>query len=80
MKIYYFPDGEIWNAIADRDLFTVLPDANTQVLEVNEIAENQSLVIQMTQQATYKNSEGLGRWYVQAGELYERDGWEAEQP
>lgn len=75
MIVYYFPNGEIWNAVLDKNKFETTADLNTSQLEIDELPENQSIVLKLSQHATLRNPDGLGRWYIQAGELYERENW-----
>lgn len=75
MRIYYLPDGEVEIALYDKDVYGYLPTSEAQVLSVDEVPDNRTLCVQMAKMAKWRDANGLGRWYVQGGELYERDGW-----
>ena len=78
MIVYYHPSGELWNAVLDRDGIVTVPDVNAQEYAIDEIDANKDLLIALSQQATQRDSNGLGRWYVENNNLFERPGWVAK--
>lgn len=76
MIIYYLPTGEIWNALYQSEIFKHETEPTAQEFEIDEIQENAQLCKSLSLLSTFRNSEGLGRWYVQDGELFERENWE----
>jgi hypothetical protein len=78
MKIYYLPNGELHQALYNADTFRATVDPTALSLEIDEIPENRDLCLQLAAELGRQDADGLGRWYVENGELYERDGWTPE--
>lgn len=79
MKIIYNPtDGSIFNAVLERDILTFSHSINvaTQELTIDEIPENQLVITDLYKKVGKIDSQGLGKYYIQNGELFERDGWQ----
>ena len=79
MKLLYNPqDGEVFYAVKGIDFpyFTHSTNIPLSVMEIDEIEENRFLLAEIIKCVQMKDINGLGRWYVENGELYERDGWE----
>jgi hypothetical protein len=74
MKIFYLPNGEIHQIIYARDDFLAYIDPATSVLGIDEIPENKELCRDLSSYGQL-DENGLGRWYIENGELFERDNW-----
>jgi hypothetical protein len=83
MKLYYNPsDGEIFYAVLDRDLILFAHSTNIPLSEmyIDElIPENSELCRELYHKVSRKDADGLGKWFVQDGALYEREDWEQEE-
>ena len=75
MKIYYLPNGEIWNALWDSEILKTEIEPTTQEFEIDEIVENSELLRNLSKYSTMRDESNLGRWYIENGELYERENW-----
>ena len=77
MKIHHF-DGRIFTATYDSDLFRLhLKSSNVmEVLEIDEVAGNAEVCKDLVRTLHKMNIDGLQKYYVEAGELHVRDGWE----
>jgi hypothetical protein len=60
----------------DGDVYKAKENPETSVLEIDEIPENQDLCREIAYGATFRNVDDLGRWYIENGELHEREGWQ----
>lgn len=79
MIIIYKPsDGEILFAVLEKDILTFSHnvDAVTDTIEIDEIEENKDIITSLIRDIWKADINGLKRFYIENGELYERDGWE----
>jgi len=75
LRVYYFPGtGEIWNCLYDNEIAITPIEDTCQYIDIDFLAQS-DLCENMRRNCTYADDNGLQKWYVQAGELYERDGW-----
>lgn len=80
MKLLYNAvNGEIFYIIPDRDAFmfrhtTTIPLSEFEIDEVSP--DNQNPCHDLYKMQGKRDINGLGKYYIQGGELYERDGWE----
>jgi len=83
MKLHYRTDnGEVYYAVWSKDEYmfqhtTNLPLSN---LEIDEMNGNEELCIDLVKTQGKTNSAGQRKYYVQADELYSRDGWQEFRP
>lgn len=80
MKIYYIvATGEIVQAVLERDDFwfkNTIQDTY-DVLEIDELdPENKDLCIDLVKTDNKVDADGLKKYYISGGVLYQRDGWE----
>jgi hypothetical protein len=82
MKLYYNPtDGEVFYAVLDRDLILFSHSTNIPLSEMHIdelIPENAGLCRELYYEVSLRDANGLGRWLVQDGALYERENWTPE--
>lgn len=80
MKIFYYTlTGEIIQAVKSQDIFWQEDSIQFayDILEIDELSpENKNLCIDIVKTQGKVNSEGLHKYYIVAGDLYERDSWE----
>lgn len=82
--ILYYDDtnGKIYYAIYEKDVFAFEHTTNITLseFEVDEVdPTNKSLCIDLHRLGSsllHVDSNGDGKYYIDTGELYERDGWE----
>ena len=79
MNLYYY-NGEVLKAVYDRAIFNTKISPDLTAFYIDEVADNKELCVQLAASARLTNVAGETRFYVQAGELYERDGWEQQSP
>jgi hypothetical protein len=76
MKVLYLKNGEIINAIYDKDWFKCDPE-NLKIYDMlnEDDTDNKVLVNSIIRYLGRKDDEGLGKHYIKDGELYERKNW-----
>ena len=77
MKVYHI-NTKIIQVNYDRDEFSWQNTTNNaEVLEVDEITpNNKDICIELMRYQNRVDINGLGKYYVLAGDLYEREGWQ----
>lgn len=77
MKVLYDSAGTIYYAVYDREYFKFTHTTNIplSLLTVDEVDANKSTCIDLAKSINKVNADGLGKYYIQDGELYSRDGW-----
>ena len=76
--IVYHINTKIIQVNYDRDEFSWQNTTNNaEVLEVDEITpNNKDICIELMRYQNRVDINGLGKYYVLAGDLYEREGWQ----
>ena len=84
MKILYNNlDGKIFYVVPDKDWFYFRHTTNIPLaeLQIDEIApENQDTCLDLVRTLNKTDINGQGKYYIENGELYSRDGWEPYEP
>lgn len=77
MKILYDSTGKIFYAVYDREYFKFIHTTNIplSVFAIDEVEANKNICSDLASNINKVNSDGLGKHYIQDGELYSRDGW-----
>ena len=80
--LYNQNDGEIFYTVYDVDLFrfthtTNIPLSEFQIDEVDP--ENKDICLDLFRTQMKRDINGLGKYYIESGELHSRDGW-VERP
>lgn len=77
MKILHI-NGKIIQAVYDKDWFSFENTSNNaSILEIDEIApENQGICLDIVRTLNKTDIKGQGKYYIENGELYSRDGWQ----
>ena len=76
--IYNLADGEIFNAVPDRDWFMFSHTINVPIgeFEIDEVAPtNQTVCQEVVKSLRCKDVDGFGKYYISGGSLMEREGW-----
>ena len=81
MKLYCDPTGDVFLAVLDIEalLFDESLLTFSQSLTIDEIADNFSLLREISRTRYQTDSSNLHRYYLQDGDLYERDDWQAQE-
>ena len=83
MKLLYAETGEIMSAVYDSDWFKFKHSINIPISEfqIDEVApDNKEICFDLSRTVHKKNAEGLGKYYIESGELHSRDGWQEYVP
>jgi hypothetical protein len=77
MKVLYDSTGKIFYAVYDREYFKFSHTTNIplSILTIDEVDANKDICIDLIKNVNKVNADGLGKHYIQDGELYYRDGW-----
>lgn len=77
MKVLYDATGKIFYAVYDRDYFKFTHTTNIplSILTIDEVEINKDTCIDLIKNINKVDNDGLGKYYIQDGELYFRDGW-----
>ena len=75
MRVYYSPTGQIFSAFYDAEIFFIPNEPAPDFLTIDEIPENQALCRDLRTFASALDEENVSRWYVQDGDIFERDDW-----
>ena len=82
MKLYYNPTGgEVFYAVFESDLFKFFHTTNIplSVFDIDEVVPDNQVLCQDLKRTEWKfNEAGQRKYYIQAGELYARDGWQEQ--
>lgn len=80
MKLLYTTStGEIMASVYNIDWFKFTHSINIPIseFEIDEVfPDNKDICFGLYKYTGRVNSEGLGKYYIENGELFERDGWE----
>ena len=79
MKLHYRTDnGEVYYAVYSKDEYTFSHTTNIPLstLEIDEVNGNESLCQDLKRTEWKFNEQGQRKYYILAGELYSRDGWQ----
>ena len=85
MKLYYATDPDaqgrhlIYYAVWDRDVFSFEHTTNIPLseMEIDEIADNKALCVDLAKRLYKEDAEGDRKYYVDAGgNIVAKDGWE----
>ncbi len=79
MKLYHLPNGEIINAAYDSDLIRMVGN-NLPTMTIDEVQDNAAVCKAVVSSLGRVDANGQGKYYIEAGELYERDNWQEAQP
>jgi len=78
MKLLYDSSGNIIVAVYDVDWFKFKHSINIPIstFEIDEVApDNKEVCYDLSRSVHKKDINGLGKYYIESGELHERDGW-----
>lgn len=80
MKVYYSDVGrDVFKALYDVEAYMWIDKiaAPHSMLEIDEVdPDNKALCADIYAYQGYVDNDGQSKYYVDGGELYERDGWE----
>lgn len=81
MKLYHI-NGKIVDAHWDRDEFIWQNNTNNAVVfEIDEVSpDNKALCLDFMRKLNAVNEAGEHKYYIDANELYEREGWVEYNP
>lgn len=75
MKLYLDANNDVIAAVFDADVFRV-NNPITNTFQVDEVdPDNREICHQLSTWVGKTDINNVPRYYVQGGELYERDGW-----
>jgi hypothetical protein len=84
MQLLYNPvDGEIFYAIYNNDIFRFTHTTNIPLSEfiIDEVEpDNKLICLDVQKTVLQKDVNGLGKYYIDEGELHSRDGWQEYVP
>jgi len=79
MKLYYSTQsGEVLYALFEAEVFGFKHTTNIllSILEIDEIyPENKEICIDLKRTVPLFDDQGQRKYYIENGELYDRDGW-----
>lgn len=78
MFIYYDSNGKIIYTVLNNSLIQFIKTSNIPLstLEIDETKENRSVINDVLKTSGKVDINGDGKYYIDTGELYERDGWQ----
>jgi len=79
MKLHYRNDnGEVYYAVLSKDeyIFQHTTNIPLSILEIDEMNGNEELCIDLVKTQGKISIVGQRKYYIEAGELYSRDGWQ----
>ena len=78
MILHYDPStGNVYKAEYDAGGYKSFLLPGLHVYEIEELPANHPLCLELAFLVNKTDAAGQTRWYVENGELYERDNWEA---